>query len=67
MQPALAVVPSPVLLTGKWSSLGAQLLTPVTLATHSLVHSHALVEQMETGHPLNPPVKVSVFCRDYSL
>ena len=38
--------------------LEVQLPTPVTLATHCLVHSHELVELMETGH-LSLYVKVS--------
>ena len=36
-----------------------QLSTPVTLVTHCLVHSHVLVELMETGHPLNHLVMVN--------
>ena len=40
-------------------TLEVQLPTPVTLATPCLVHSHVLVEQMETGHPLNHFVEVS--------
>ena len=39
--------------------LGVQLPTPVTLATHCLVHSHVLVELMECGHLLSHHVKVS--------
>ena len=38
--------------------LGVQLTTPVALATHCLVHSHVLVELMETGHILVLSVKV---------
>ena len=40
--------------------LGAQLPTPVTLATHCLGHSHGLVEQMEAGHRFSLFVKASV-------
>ena len=64
-QSVLTVVPSLILVMDKWTHqlelpLKIQLPTPVTLATLCLVHSHVLVEQMETGHPLYHFVKVSI-------
>ena len=64
-QSVLTVVPSLILVMDKWTHhlelpLEVQLPTPVTLATLCLVHSYVLVEQMETGHPLNHFVKVSI-------
>ena len=61
----LTVVPSLILLMDKWTHLlepplRAQLPTPVTLATHCLVHRHVLVEQMECGHLPSHFVEVSI-------
>ena len=58
------MAPSLILTMDKWTHLlepplGVQLLTPVTLATHCLVHRHVLVEQMDCGHLLNHSVKAS--------
>ena len=40
--------------------LGAQLPTPVALAMHCLVHSHALVELIKVGVSLHPSVNVRI-------